>query len=144
MQIKRTGSAHWAGGIKDGGGTISTPSGALSNAKYALNMRFENEPGTNPEELVGAAHAACFAMFLSGRLGAANLTAESIDATSTVTMEKSDAGWNITSVHVDVTAKVPGASADQLQELAEVSKKGCPISKLLAGSANITMTAKLG
>jgi osmotically inducible protein OsmC len=143
MEIKRTGSARWSGGLKDGQGTISTASGALSGVKYALNMRFENAPGTNPEELIGAAHASCFAMFLSGRLGAANLTAESIDATSTVTMTKSDAGWSIVGVHVDVSAKVPGASADQFQELAEVSKKGCPISKLLAGSAEITMTAKL-
>lgn len=143
MQIKRTGSARWSGGLKDGSGTVSTPSGALKNVKYALNMRFEDAPGTNPEELVGAAHASCFAMFLSGRLGAASLTAESIDATSTVGMEKSDAGWTITTVHVDVTAKVPGATADQFQELAEVSKKGCPISKLLSGSAAITMTAKL-
>ena len=141
--MKRTASARWTGGLKDGSGTVSTASGAVSNVKYAFNQRFEDAPGTNPEELVGAAHASCFAMFLSAKLGGANLTAESIDATSTVTMEKGEAGWSIKSVHVDVTAKVPGATADQLQELAEVSKKGCPISQLLSGSAAITMSAKL-
>jgi osmotically inducible protein OsmC len=143
MQIKRTGSAHWGGGLKDGAGTVSTKSGAVSNVKYAFNQRFEDAPGTNPEELIGAAHASCFAMALSGKLGAANLTAESIDATSTVTMEKQDAGWTVTTIHVDLVAKVPGASADQFQELAESAKQGCPISRLLSGSAAITMSAKL-
>ena len=143
MQIKRTGSARWSGGLKDGQGTVSTSSGALSNVKYAFNQRFEDAPGTNPEELIGAAHAGCFSMAFSGKLGAANLTAESIDTKATVTMEKEEVGWTVKTIHLDVVAKVPGASADQFQELAEAAKKGCPISRLLSGSATITMTAKL-
>lgn len=143
MQIKRTGSAHWSGGLKDGQGTVSTKSGAVSNVKYSVSQRFEDAPGTNPEELIGAAHASCFAMAFSGKLGGANLTAESIDATSTVSMEKQEIGWTVTAIHLDVIAKVPGASADQFQELAEAAKKGCPISRLLAGSAAITISAKL-
>jgi lipoyl-dependent peroxiredoxin len=139
--MKRTASALWKGGLKDGKGTISTESGVLSNAQYSFSTRFENGVGTNPEELIGAAHAGCFSMALSGQLGAAGLTAESIKTTATVTMEKTDAGMTITAVHLDVVAKIPGADAAAFQTAAGNAKTGCPISRVL--NAAITMDAKL-
>jgi osmotically inducible protein OsmC len=139
--MKRTASALWKGGLKDGKGTISTESGLLSNAQYSFSTRFENGIGTNPEELIGAAHAGCFSMALSGQLGNAGMTADSIATTATVTMEKTDAGMTITNVHLDVHAKIKGASAEAFKKAAEDAKAGCPISRVL--KANITMDAKL-
>jgi len=139
--MKRTASALWKGGLKDGKGTMSTESGVLSSAQYSFSTRFENGIGTNPEELIGAAHAGCFSMALSGQLGAAGMTAESIRTTATVTMEKTDAGFTITAIHLDVVAKIPGADAAAFQTAAGNAKSGCPVSRVL--NAAITMDAKL-
>jgi osmotically inducible protein OsmC len=139
--MKRKGSAIWTGGLKDGRGTISTESGVLSETQYSFSARFENGKGTNPEELIGAAHAGCFSMALSGQLGAAGMTAESIRTTATVSLEKLDAGFAITGIHLDVTAKIPGADAQKFQAAAAAAKEGCPVSKALKGP--ITMEAKL-
>ncbi len=140
--MQRKASAVWKGGLKDGKGAVSSASGVLSNTPYSFTTRFENSPGTNPEELIAAAHAGCFSMALSAQLGAANLTPESINTSATLTMEKLEAGWTITAVHLDVTAKVPGASADAFNTAAQNAKAGCPVSKVL--NAKITMDAKLG
>jgi osmotically inducible protein OsmC len=140
-RMQRRASAVWKGGLKDGKGTVSATSGVLNNTAYSFATRFENTPGTNPEELIAAAHAACFSMALSGQLGGANLTAESISTTATLTMEKLDSGWAITAVHLDVSARVPKADAAAFNKAAENAKSGCPVSKVL--KANITMTAKL-
>ncbi|MGC1654152.1 MAG: OsmC family protein [Candidatus Sulfotelmatobacter sp.] len=140
--MQRKASAVWKGGLKDGKGTVSSTSGVLSNTPYSFATRFENNPGTNPEELIAAAHAACFSMALSAQLGGANLTPESINTAATLTMEKLDAGWAITAVHLDVVAKVPGASAEAFSTAAQNAKAGCPVSKVL--NAKITMDAKLG
>lgn len=139
--MKRKASAVWKGGLKDGKGTISTASGVLSNTQYSFSTRFEEGQGTNPEELIAAAHAGCFSMALSGQLGNAGLTAESINTTATVTMEKTEAGFTITAVHLDVSAKIPGADAEAFATAANNAKAGCPISRLL--KAEITMEAKL-
>jgi osmotically inducible protein OsmC len=140
--MQRKASAVWKGGLKDGKGTISAPSGVLKDTQYSFSTRFENGQGTNPEELIAAAHAGCFSMALSGQLGGANLTAESISTTVTLSLEKLDAGWTITASHIDVVGKVPGADAATFQKCAEAAEKGCPVSKVL--NAKITMTAKLG
>ncbi|OGA33665.1 MAG: OsmC family peroxiredoxin [Betaproteobacteria bacterium RIFCSPLOWO2_12_FULL_62_13b] len=139
--MKRKASAVWQGGLKDGKGTISTDSRVLSDTQYSFSTRFENGIGTNPEELVGAAHAGCFSMALSGQLGNAGLVAESIRTTATVNLEKTDAGFTVTEVHLDVTAKIPGASQQAFETAANNAKAGCPISRLL--NAKITMEAKL-
>jgi osmotically inducible protein OsmC len=139
--MERKASAVWKGGLKDGKGTVSSASGVLKETPYSFTTRFENAPGTNPEELIAAAHAGCFSMALSGQLGAANLTAERIATTATLTMEKLDTGWTITAVHLDVAAKVPGADAAAFNTAAENAKKGCPVSKVL--NAKVTMAAKL-
>ena len=139
--MQRKASAQWRGGLKDGKGTVSTGSGALQSKPYSFTTRFENEPGTNPEELIAAAHAGCFSMALSGQLGGAGMTADSIDTTATVTMEKLDAGWTVTKVHLDVTAKIPNGDAAKFETAANNAKAGCPISRLL--KAEITMSAKL-
>ena len=139
--MQRTGSAHWSGGLKDGKGTVSTQSGVLKQTPYSFSTRFENGIGTNPEELIAAAHAGCFSMALSAQLGNAGMTAESIDTTATVTLEKTDAGFSITAVHLDVRAKIPGADSAKFQEAAQNAKKGCPVSRVL--NANITMNATL-
>jgi lipoyl-dependent peroxiredoxin len=139
--MKRKASAVWQGGLKDGKGTISTDSKVLSETRYSFGTRFEDGFGTNPEELIGAAHAGCFSMALSGQLGSAGLTAESIKTTATVTMDKTEAGFTITEVHLDVTAKIPGASREAFDKAANGAKAGCPISRLL--NAKITMDAKL-
>ena len=139
--MKRKASAVWQGGLKDGKGTISTDSGVLSGTQYSFSTRFENGVGTNPEELIGAAHAGCFSMALSGQLGNANLVAESINTTATVTMDKTEAGFTITEVHLDVRARIPGASQDAFMTAANNAKAGCPISRLL--NAKITMEATL-
>jgi osmotically inducible protein OsmC len=140
--IQKYGSASWQGGLRDGQGTVSTETGSLSGQNYSFAKRFGDEKGTNPEELIGAAHAACFAMALSADLEKAGLKAENIDARSTVTLDMSN-GPNITRVHVDVSATVPGASDEQFREVAEGTKQNCPVSKVLSGSAQITMNARL-
>ena len=135
------GSATWTGGIKDGKGSLSTKSGALDAYPYGFASRFEGKPGSNPEELIGAAHAACFTMALSLILGEAKLTAEAMDTKADVTLEKVGDGFAITSVHLTLGAKVPGADNAKFQELAGMAKAGCPVSKLL--NTKITLDAKL-
>jgi osmotically inducible protein OsmC len=139
--MQRKASAVWKGGLKDGKGTVSATSGVLSNTPYSFKTRFEDTPGTNPEELIAAAHAACFSMALSAQLGSANLTPESINTTANLTLEKLDSGWTITAVQLDVTARVPKADAAAFQKAAQDAESGCPVSKVL--KANITMNAKL-
>lgn len=139
--MKRSASAEWKGGLKDGSGTISTDSGVLSDTQYSFSTRFEDGKGTNPEELIAAAHAGCFSMALSGQLGQAGLTADSIRTTASVKLEKTDAGFAITSVHLDVKARVPGANQQAFETAANNAKAGCPVSKVL--KAEITMTASL-
>jgi osmotically inducible protein OsmC len=140
--MKRTASAHWTGGLKDGKGTVSSQSGVLSNTQYSFSTRFEDGVGTNPEELIAAAHAGCFTMALSAELGKAGLTADSLDTVATLTMEKTDAGMTITAIHLAVTGKVPGTNEAKFVEIATGAKKGCPVSRVL--NAAITMDAKLG
>lgn len=139
--MQRKASAVWKGGLKDGKGTVSSASGVLSNTAYSFATRFENNPGTNPEELIAAAHAACFSMALSAQLSGANLTPESISTNATLTMEKLDSGWTITAVHLDVVARVPNASSTDFDKAAQNAKSGCPVSKVL--KADISMNAKL-
>jgi lipoyl-dependent peroxiredoxin len=141
MKIKRKGSAAWQGGIKDGKGTISTESGALNAYPYGFASRFEGQKGSNPEELIGAAHASCFTMALSLILGEAKLTATQMDTTAEVTLEQVDGGWAVTSSHLTLRAKVPGADDATFQQLAGKAKAGCPISKLL--KTEISLDAKL-
>ena len=137
----RNASAEWNGGLKDGHGKISTDSSVLSDTQYSFSTRFEDGVGTNPEELIAAAHAGCFSMALSGKLGAANLTADSIKTKASVKLEKLDSGFAITSVHLEVRAKVPGADNEAFMTAANNAKAGCPISKVL--NAEITMDAQL-
>jgi osmotically inducible protein OsmC len=139
--MKRQASAEWRGDLKGGKGAITTPSGVLSGTQYSFGTRFEEGAGTNPEELIAAAHAGCFSMALSAQLGEAGLTAESINTTATVTLEKVDGGWAVTTSHLDVQAKIPGADQAKFDKAATAAKEGCPISKLL--TAKITMTATL-
>jgi lipoyl-dependent peroxiredoxin len=139
--MKRKASAIWHGSLKDGKGNISTESGVLKETQYSFSTRFENGAGTNPEELIAAAHAGCFAMAFSAELGKAGITPESISAAATVTLDKTDAGWTVTASHLDVTAKVPGADQSKILGVANVAKLGCPISRLL--KANITMDARV-
>jgi lipoyl-dependent peroxiredoxin len=128
--MQRKASAQWKGGLKDGKGTISTESKVLTGTAYSFGTRFESSPGTNPEELIAAAHAGCFSMAFSGKLGAANLTPESIDTSATLTMEKLDAGWTVTAIHLNVVANVKGDKA-AIEKAANDAKAGCPISRLL-------------
>ena len=137
----RKASAVWQGGLKDGKGIVSTESGVLSKTPYSFGTRFENVKGTNPEELIAAAHAGCFSMALSAQLGAANITPQSIETTADLTLEKLDSGWTITKVHLNVSAKSPGADKAAFDKAAKAAKEGCPISKLL--KADITMDARL-
>jgi len=139
--MQRTGSAHWSGGLKDGKGTVSTASGILHETQYSFSTRFENGAGTNPEELIAAAHAACFSMALSAQLGNAGMTAQSIDTTATLTLEKTEAGFSITASHLDVTVKIPGADQAKFEEAAKAAEAGCPVSRVL--NTKITMDAKL-
>jgi osmotically inducible protein OsmC len=139
--MQRTASAHWSGGLKDGKGTVSTQSGVLNQTQYSFSTRFENGAGTNPEELIAAAHAGCFSMALSAQLGSAGMTAESIDTKATLTLDKTEAGFTITSVHLDVKVSVPGADQAKFDEAAQNAKNGCPVSRVL--NANITMDAQL-
>ncbi|MEQ1645321.1 MAG: OsmC family protein [Pyrinomonadaceae bacterium] len=137
----RKASAEWNGSIKEGGGKITTDSGVLKDTQYSFSTRFEDGIGTNPEELIAAAHAGCFSMALSGQLGAAGLTADSINTTASVRLEKLEDGFAITKVHLDVTARIQEATEEAFMTAANNAKAGCPISKLL--KAEITMDAKL-
>ena len=139
--MKRKGSAIWKGGIKDGTGVVSTESGVISSIPYSFAKRFGDEAGTNPEELIGAAHASCFSMAFSGQLGEAGVTAEKIETTATVTIENVGGGFSITAIHLDVQATIPDLEDSKFQEIAKKAKEGCPVSKLL--KADITMDAKL-
>jgi osmotically inducible protein OsmC len=139
--MQRKASAVWQGDLKKGKGTISTASGVLSDTQYSFSTRFENGVGTNPEELIAAAHAGCFSMAFSAQLGEAGLTADRIDTTATVTLEKTAAGFEVTTSHLDMKAKIPGASQEQFETAANNAKAGCPISRLL--NAKITMNAAM-
>jgi osmotically inducible protein OsmC len=139
--MKRKASAVWRGDLRGGKGTISTDSGALSETQYSFSTRFEEGIGTNPEELIAAAHAGCFSMALSGQLGEAGLLPESIQTTAIVTLERTDAGFTITAVHLDLIARVPGADQTTFEAAANKAKVGCPVSRVL--NAPITMDAVL-
>jgi osmotically inducible protein OsmC len=141
MKIKRRGSAVWKGGLKDGKGSISTESGALQAYPYGFASRFEGQRGTNPEELIGAAHAGCFTMALSLILGEAKLVADQMDTSADVTLEQVEGGFAITAIHLTLKAKIPGTTQATFQELANKAKAGCPVSKLM--KANITLDAQL-
>jgi osmotically inducible protein OsmC len=141
MTIKRNGSAVWSGGLKDGKGAVSTGSGVLKDSQYGFNTRFEDGPGTNPEELIGAAHAGCFTMALSGQLGQAGMTAQELRTTATVSLEKVEGGFAITAIHLDLVAKIPGASQEAFDKAAQTAKENCPVSKLL--NAEITLSSRL-
>ena len=140
MTIKRSGSAVWSGGIKDGKGSISTQSGALDQMQYGFNTRFENGPGTNPEELIGAAHAGCFTMALSGKLGEKGMTAKSLSTTANVSLEKEGAGFTITAVHLTLVAEIPGADQAAFDAAVADAKENCPVSKLLKAEITIEST----
>lgn len=139
--MERTGMAVWSGGLKDGKGWMSTESKTLSQTPYSFAARFKDGSGTNPEELIAAAHAGCFTMDLSGRLGAAGMTPGEIRTTSTLTMEKNEQGFSITKIHLDVVARVSGGDADAFQTAVKQAKEGCPVSRLL--NAEISVTAQL-
>ena len=139
--MKRRASAAWKGGLKDGNGAVSTESGVLKDTQYSFSTRFESGIGTNPEELVAAAHAGCFSMALAAQLGNANLKPEHVATTATVMMEKLEAGWTLTAVHLDVTAKIPNAGEAAFETAANNAKFGCTISRVL--NAKITIDAKL-
>ena len=139
--MKRTASAVWSGGLKDGKGNISTQSGVLDNTQYGFNTRFENGPGTNPEELIAAAHAGCFTMALSAQLGEVGLTAQRLETSAAVTLDKVADGFAITAVHLNLVANIPGASQEAFDTAVNKAKVGCPVSKLL--KADITLEAKL-
>lgn len=141
MSIKKTASAHWAGDLKTGIGSISTETGVLRDAPYGFKARFEGGKGTNPEELIGAAHAGCFSMALSMILGDAGLKADSIDTKAEVTLDQVEGGFAITTVHLILKAKIPGATQQQFDELTKKAKEGCPVSKVL--NAKITLDATL-
>lgn len=140
--MKRNASAQWQGGLQDGKGVVTTQSGVLDHTQYSFGTRFEDGKGTNPEELIGAAHASCFAMALSMMLGEEGLTADDIHAKADVTLDQVEGGFSITAVHLTVTAKVPGADEATFERAANNAKNGCPVSKLF--NADITMDAKLG
>lgn len=139
--MKRSASAVWKGGLQNGRGTVSAESGVLSNVPYTFKMRFENERGTNPEELVAAAHAACFSMALSLFLGQAGMTADSIETRATVSLDQVEGGFAVTSSHLQTTVRIPNANRAAFDKAVETAKSGCPISKLL--NAKITLDAKL-
>jgi osmotically inducible protein OsmC len=139
--MKRTASAQWRGDLKSGSGTVSSTSGVLSQSPYSFHTRFEDKAGTNPEELLAAAHAGCFSMALSAQLGQAGLTAESIETTCAISLEKLADGFAITESHLDLKARVPGASQEAFDRAVQAAKTGCPVSKLF--KTNITLTATL-
>jgi osmotically inducible protein OsmC len=139
--MKRSASAVWTGSLKEGKGTMTASSQAFVDKAYSFGTRFEDEPGTNPEELIAAAHAGCFSMALSAQLGNAGITPDSISTTASVSLEKDDSGFSITKVHLDVEANIPGASEEDFMTAANNAKAGCPVSKVL--NAEISMDAKL-
>lgn len=139
--MQRKAGAVWKGGLKDGKGTVTTASGVLTSTPYSFATRFEDAKGTNPEELIAAAHAGCFSMALSAELGKLGITPESISTEATLTMEKLDAGFTITKIHLDVTGKIPGSDKAKWDQAAASAKAGCPVSRVL--KAEITMSAKL-
>jgi osmotically inducible protein OsmC len=139
--MKRTATAHWTGDLKSGKGTVSSASGVLSNSAYSFHTRFEDGKGTNPEELLAAAHAGCFSMALSAQLAQAGLTADSIDTTCTISLEKQPDGFAITASHLDLKARVPNASREAFDKAVEAAKTGCPVSKLY--KTNITLNSQL-
>ena len=140
--MKRKASAVWYGGLRSGNGKMSSDSGVLDNIQYSFTTRFENGIGTNPEELIAAAHAGCFSMALSAELERANLTPDSVSTNSTLDFEKTDKGFTITKIHLNVVAKVPGIDEETFTKIAESAKSGCPVSRVL--NAEITMDAQLG
>lgn len=139
--MKRKASAVWKGGLKEGKGTVSTESGVLSGTQYSFSTRFESGKGTNPEELIAAAHAGCFSMALSAELGKSGITPESLETSAELTMEKQENGWTITEISLDLQAKIPGADKQAFEKAAESAKANCPVSKLL--KAKITLTSRL-
>src|SRR5438034_7704229 len=139
--MQRKGSAVWQGGLKDGKGTVSTESGVLRQTTYSFSSRFENGSGTNPEELLAAAHAGCFTMAVSGQLASAGLTAETLETTCSIKLEKQADGFAITESHLDLKAKIPGASQEAFDKAVQAAKTGCPVSKLY--KTNITLDSKL-
>jgi lipoyl-dependent peroxiredoxin len=139
--MKRTASARWQGDLKSGKGTVSTESGVLSQTQYSFGTRFENGKGTNPEELIAAAHAGCFTMALSAQLGEAGLVAEKLETTASVTFDKLEAGWTVTQIHLEVRGHIPKSDAAAWEKATQAAKTGCPISRLL--NTTITMDAKL-
>ncbi|MDQ0321193.1 osmotically inducible protein OsmC [Pararhizobium capsulatum DSM 1112] len=142
MKIQKNGSAHWSGGLKDGKGEVSTESGALKSHPYGFKTRFEGVVGSNPEELIGAAHAACFTMALSMILGEAGFTADSLDTKAVVTLEQVPDGFAITAIELNLTGSVPGADEATFKELADKAKAGCPVSKALS-AVPISLNASL-
>jgi osmotically inducible protein OsmC len=143
MKITKKASTEWTGSIKEGRGHISTESGALDKQPYGFNTRFEGIPGTNPEELIAAAHSGCFTMALSLILGEAQLTAEKLETTANVSLEKKDDGFEITMIHLSLKGRVPGATQTQFQELANKAKETCPVSKLFKGNTKVSLEAML-
>jgi osmotically inducible protein OsmC len=139
--MKRTANAHWRGDLKSGQGDLSTASGVLTSTPYSFHSRFEDGKGTNPEELLAAAHAGCFTMALSAQLAQANLTAESLETTCSINLEKQPDGFAITESHLELTAKIPGATQEAFDKAVQAAKSGCPVSKLY--KTNITLSAKL-
>lgn len=139
--MKRKATAAWSGNLKDGKGTISTDSGVLSNTQYGFKSRFEEGPGTNPEELIAAAHAGCFTMALSAQLAEAGITADSLKTTAAVTLDKADNGFVISAVHLELVASIPGVDRNAFDTAVNNAKTGCPVSKVL--NATITLNAKL-
>ncbi|WP_350493480.1 OsmC family protein [Pseudomonas subflava] len=138
--MKKRASAHWQGGIKDGKGSISTQSGALEDNPYGFNTRFEDQPGTNPEELIAAAHAGCFSMALSKELGDRGMTAESLETHAEVWLDKEEAGFRISAVHLTLQARVPGADRDAFEQAVQAAKTGCPVSKVLDTEISLQAT----
>lgn len=139
--MKRSASAAWSGGLKEGTGTISTESGVLEKTQYGFKTRFEEGPGTNPEELIGAAHAGCFTMALAAQLEKEGMTAKNLLTSATVTLDKVDGGFSISAVHLDLVANIPGADQASFEKIANAAKADCPVSKLL--KATITLSTKL-
>ncbi len=135
--------AEWKGGLKDGKGVVSTDSGAVKGVAYNFGMRFENTPGTNPEELIAAAHASCYSMALSAELGKLNVTPDSIRTTANLSFDKVEAGWSVTGIHLETHVRASKADAGVLDKAAKAAKEGCPISRLLAPGTKITLDAKL-
>jgi len=142
-RMKRSASAHWQGGLKDGNGTLASASGVLKSTPYSFKTRFESTPGTNPEELIAAAHAGCFSMALSGELGRAGHDPASVETTATVHLEMEDSGPRIARIVLDTRATVPGISEEDFQQAAEGAKQNCPVSKALAAVETIELNAEL-